>query len=61
MKEIIEMSTRLLLIELVVLIVGWLLHSDILMVFDSGMIMITFLVHAVANNMDSEEEKQWEE
>lgn len=61
MKEIIEMSTRFLLIELVVLIVGWLLRSDILMVFASGMIMITFLVHAVANNMDSEEEKQWEE
>lgn len=58
MQEIIEMSTRFLLIELVVLIVGWLLHSDILMVFASGMIMITFLVHAVANNMDSEEEKQ---
>ena len=60
MKEIIEMATRFLIIELVILIVGWLLHSDILMAFASGMIMITFLVHAAANNMDSEEEKQWE-
>lgn len=61
MKEIIEMATRFLIIELVILIVGWLLHSDILLAFASGMIMITFLVHAAANNMDSEEEKQWEE
>lgn len=61
MKEIIEMATRFLIIELVILIVGWLLHSNILMAFASGMIMITFLVHAAANNMDSEEEKQWEE
>lgn len=60
MKQIIDMTTRFLLIELVILIVGWLLHSDILMVFASGMIMITFLVHAVANNMDSEEEEQCE-
>ena len=61
MKEIIEMATIFLIIELVVLIVGWLLHSDILMVFASGMIMITFLFHIAVNNMDSEEEKQWEE
>lgn len=61
MKQIIDIATRFLMIELVLLILGWLLHSDILMAFTSGMIMITFLVHAVANNMDSEEEKQWEE
>lgn len=61
MKEIIEMATIFLIIELVVLIVGWLLHSDILMILASGMIMITFLFHIAANNIDSEEEKQWEE